>query len=96
MTIEVLGMVSTSYGSESVGWQGGPVVDVDYLTRFAQAHDRAGFDRILVPTARPRPTGSPSPPTCCTTPSAPACSSPTAPASSPRPRRPASWPRSST
>ncbi len=57
MTIDVLGMVSTSYGSESVGWQGGPVVDVDYLTRFAQAHDRAGFDRILVAHGASSPDG---------------------------------------
>ena len=74
MTIEVLGMVSTSHGSESVGWQGGPVVDVDYLTKFAQAHDRSGFDRILVAhgasspgrVRRRRPRAS-------TTPSGPAC-----------------------
>jgi len=57
MTIEVLGMVSTSHGSESVGWQGGPVVDVDYLTTFAQAHDRAGFDRILVAHGASSPDG---------------------------------------
>jgi alkanesulfonate monooxygenase len=57
MTIEVLGMVSTSYGSETVGWHGGPVVDVDYLTQFAQAHDRAGFDRILVAHGASSPDG---------------------------------------
>jgi alkanesulfonate monooxygenase len=57
MTIEVLGMVSTSHGSESIGWQGGPVVDVDYLTRFAQAHDRSGFDRILVAHGASSPDG---------------------------------------
>ena len=57
MTIEVLGMVSTSHGSESVGWQGGPVVDVDYLTKFAQAHDRSGFDRILVAHGASSPDG---------------------------------------
>jgi alkanesulfonate monooxygenase len=56
MTIEVLGMVSTSYGSESVGWHG-PVVDVDYLTAFAQAHDQAGFDRILVAHGASSPDG---------------------------------------
>ncbi|GAA3655317.1 LLM class flavin-dependent oxidoreductase [Microbacterium marinilacus] len=48
MTIEILGMVSTSYGSESVGAPSGPVIDEPYLTEFARAHDRAGFDRILV------------------------------------------------
>jgi alkanesulfonate monooxygenase len=50
-------MVSTSYGSESVGGQGGPVIDVDYLTSFAQAHDRAGFDRILVAHGASSPDG---------------------------------------
>lgn len=48
MSIEVIGMVSTNYGSESVGNPGGPVIDEPYLTDFARAHDRAGFDRILV------------------------------------------------
>lgn len=47
MSIEILGMVSTSYGSESVGWKG-PVVDPAYLTDFARAHEDAGFDRVLV------------------------------------------------
>ena len=57
MSIEVLGMVSTTYGSESTGWSGGPPIDVDYLTRFAQAHDRSGFDRILVAHSASSPDG---------------------------------------
>jgi alkanesulfonate monooxygenase len=48
MSIEILGMVSTNYASESVGGASGPVIDEPYLTRFARAHDSAGFDRILV------------------------------------------------
>ena len=47
MTSEILGMVSTSYGSESAGWSG-DVVDPAYLAEFARAHERAGFDRVLV------------------------------------------------
>jgi alkanesulfonate monooxygenase len=47
MTIDVYGMVSTAYGSESAGWSG-PVIDPQYLTDFARAHERSGFDRILV------------------------------------------------
>lgn len=47
MSIEIIGMVSTNYASESVGGDG-PVIDEPYLTDFARAHDRAGFDRILV------------------------------------------------
>ena len=56
MTIEVLGMVSTSYGSESVGFNG-PVIDRQYLTDFSQAHDRSGFDRILVAHSSGSPDG---------------------------------------
>lgn len=48
MSIEILGMVSTNYASESVGSLTSPVIDEPYLTDFARAHDRAGFDRILV------------------------------------------------
>jgi len=41
-------MVGTQDVSESRGDPGGPPLDVDYLTRFAQAHEEAGFDRVLV------------------------------------------------
>jgi alkanesulfonate monooxygenase len=47
MSIDVLGMVSASYGSESAGWSG-PVIDPGYLADFARAHERSGFDRVLV------------------------------------------------
>lgn len=41
-------MVGTQDVSESRGDPAGPAVDVEYLTRFAQAHEKAGFDRVLV------------------------------------------------
>ena len=41
-------MVGTQDVSESRGDPGGPPVNVDYLTRFARAHEEAGFDRVLV------------------------------------------------
>ena len=48
MTVEIIGMVGTQDVSESRGDPGGLPVNVDYLTRFAQAHEEAGFDRVLV------------------------------------------------
>jgi alkanesulfonate monooxygenase len=46
--VEILGMVGTKEVSESVGSFDGPVIDADYLTRFARAHEAAGFDRVLI------------------------------------------------
>jgi alkanesulfonate monooxygenase len=48
MTVEIIGMVGAKDVSESRGDPGGPPLDVDYLTRFARAHEEAGFDRVLV------------------------------------------------
>jgi alkanesulfonate monooxygenase len=48
MTVEIIGMVGAKDVSESRGDPGGPPLDVGYLTRFARAHEEAGFDRVLV------------------------------------------------
>jgi alkanesulfonate monooxygenase len=48
MSIEIIGMVGTQDVSESRGSADGPAVDVGYLTRFARAHEAAGFDRVLI------------------------------------------------
>jgi alkanesulfonate monooxygenase len=48
MAVEIIGMVGTQDVSESRGDPSGPAVNVDYLTRFARAHEAAGFDRVLV------------------------------------------------
>ena len=41
-------MVGTKEISESRGSFDGPPVDPGYLARFAQAHEAAGFDRVLI------------------------------------------------
>ncbi|CUU58017.1 alkanesulfonate monooxygenase [Parafrankia irregularis] len=56
MSVEFIGMVSTSAGSESQG-STGPVVDPDYLDGFVRAHEEAGFDRVLVAHASFMPDG---------------------------------------
>src|SRR6202020_2412027 len=48
MSIEIIGMVATQDVSESRGSASGPAIDADYLTRFARAHEAAGFDRVLI------------------------------------------------
>jgi alkanesulfonate monooxygenase len=48
MTIEIIGMVGPKDVSESQGNLDGPPVDPGYLARFAQAHEAAGFDRVLI------------------------------------------------
>ena len=48
MTTEIIGMVDTKEVSESRGSFDGPPVDPGYLARFAQAHEAAGFDRVLI------------------------------------------------
>ncbi|PYE24820.1 LLM class flavin-dependent oxidoreductase [Paraburkholderia silvatlantica] len=48
MSIEFIGMIQQRKVSETHLAEG-PAIDVDYVRDFAQAHERAGFDRILVP-----------------------------------------------
>jgi len=48
MTIEFIGMIQSRKVSEIHAGQG-PAIDRDYVRAFAQAHEAAGFDRILVP-----------------------------------------------
>jgi alkanesulfonate monooxygenase len=58
MPIEILGMVGTKEASETRGsWTEGAVVDAAYVTRFAQAHDAAGFDRVLIGYGATGPDG---------------------------------------
>ena len=45
--LEFTGMISHRPQSE-IHPPSGPVIDPDYIRRFAQAHEAAGFDRILV------------------------------------------------
>jgi len=48
MSINFIGMI-TSHKNSEIHPAIGPVIDPDYLRRFAQAHEQAGFDRVLVP-----------------------------------------------
>jgi alkanesulfonate monooxygenase len=48
MSVQFIGMISGRKISE-IHPPSGPVVDRDYIRRFAQAHEDAGFDRILIP-----------------------------------------------
>jgi alkanesulfonate monooxygenase len=48
MPVQFIGMIQSQEVSESIGHRG-PAVDPVYVRVFAQAHEHAGFDRILVP-----------------------------------------------
>ncbi|MFS2113268.1 LLM class flavin-dependent oxidoreductase [Herbaspirillum frisingense] len=48
MSVNFIGMVTTNKNSE-IHAPVGPAIDIDYLQRFARAHEEAGFDRVLVP-----------------------------------------------
>lgn len=48
MSVHIVGMIQSQKQSEILPTTG-PVVDRDYVKTFAQAHEQAGFDRILVP-----------------------------------------------
>lgn len=56
MSIEILGMIGHRLSSETIA-PIGPVLDKDYITRFAQAHEQAGFDRVLVGYWSDQPDG---------------------------------------
>jgi alkanesulfonate monooxygenase len=57
MPVEFIGMVSTRPGSESDPHTG-PIIDHDFTRRFAQAHEDAGFDRVLVGYGSSQPDGT--------------------------------------
>ncbi|ALX67360.1 LLM class flavin-dependent oxidoreductase [Microbacterium sp. XT11] len=56
MPIELLGMIATTPGSESLAVTG-PVVDPDYVREFSRAHEEAGFDRVLIGYSASSPDG---------------------------------------
>src|ERR1700678_2995760 len=47
MDVEFIGMIATREYSE-IHSPRGPAIDLDYVRRFAQAHECSGFDRILI------------------------------------------------
>jgi alkanesulfonate monooxygenase len=56
MPVEFIGMIGTRDQSE-IRRSRGPVVDRDYVRRFARAHEDAGFDRVLIGYASSQPDG---------------------------------------
>lgn len=56
MSIEFIGIASTSAGSEAQGF-GGPAVDPDFLELLVRTHEDAGFDRVLVAHSSAMPDG---------------------------------------
>jgi alkanesulfonate monooxygenase len=47
MSVEFIGMIGTQDASETRPPRG-PAIDIDYVRRFAQAHEQSDFDRILI------------------------------------------------
>ena len=47
MSVEFIGMIGTQPASE-IHPPRGPAIDIDYVRRFAQAHEQSDFDRILI------------------------------------------------
>jgi alkanesulfonate monooxygenase len=56
MTVEFIGIAQTADQSEAVT-EVGPAIQPDYLYRLAGAHERAGFDRVLVAHTSSMPDG---------------------------------------
>jgi alkanesulfonate monooxygenase len=57
MAVEIIGMVGTREFSETRGSLAGLAIDRDYLSRFARAHEAAGFDRVLIGYGATGPDG---------------------------------------
>src|ERR1700723_2506926 len=57
MPVEFIGMISTRDQSE-IRRSRGPVVDRDYVRRFARAHEDSGFDRVLIGYSSSQPDGT--------------------------------------
>lgn len=56
MSVQILGMIGHRLSSETIS-PIGPIFDKDYIRNFAQAHENAGFDRILVGYWSDQPDG---------------------------------------
>ena len=68
MPLEIVGMVGTKDASEVQGplvdgpvvdWMDGPVIEPEYVTEMAQAHEASGFDRVLIGYGAVGPDGWP-------------------------------------
>ena len=56
MSVQFIGMIGHRLSSETLA-PAGPIFDKDYIRRFAQVHENAGFDRILVGYWSDQPDG---------------------------------------
>lgn len=56
MSVQFIGMIGHRLSSETLD-PTGPIFDKAYITRFAQVHEQAGFDRILVGYWSDQPDG---------------------------------------
>lgn len=56
MTIQILGMIGHREASEIIAPQGA-VFNPSYIAEFAQAHEQAGFDRVLIGQWSDQPDG---------------------------------------
>jgi len=54
MTVQFIGMIQPHEVSETIPRKG-PAIDQAYVRAFAQAHEHAGFDRVLVPASSTSP-----------------------------------------
>ena len=57
MSLELIGMIATLDQSETRASAGGPLVDREYVRRFARAHEDGGFDKVLVGYSSGSPDG---------------------------------------
>jgi alkanesulfonate monooxygenase len=58
MPVEFIGMIFHRPGSDLQAFVGGLEIDRDFVQRFAQAHEEADFDRVLIGTASLAPEGA--------------------------------------
>ena len=57
MSLELIGMIATLDQSETRAAKGGPLIDREYVRRFARAHEDGGFDKVLVGYSSGSPDG---------------------------------------
>jgi alkanesulfonate monooxygenase len=57
MPVEFIGLISTSHQSEIHGGDG-PLIDREYVRKFARAHEESDFDRVLIGYSSSSPDGT--------------------------------------
>lgn len=57
MSVEIVGMIGAQHVSE-IHPAGGPAIDLEFLRRFARAHEDGGFDRVLIGHGSGSPDGT--------------------------------------